>query len=443
MITQIKLQTEEYKETELGLLPKEWDIVAIKDIAIKLKSGGTPRRNIEKYWKGNIPFVLIEDMTSCGLYLEHTKETITEEGLNNSSAWLVPPYSLLLSMYATIGETAINKIPVATNQAILVIIPKENFNVVYGAYLLKYMAPRLQTLNIRSTQRNINKGIVESFKIPLPPLPEQKSIAFVLSTIQTAKEKTEQVIKATKELKKSMMKHLFTYGPVSLEEAEKVKLKGTEIGEMPEEWEVVRLGDVLKILRNGTTKKQNKTGKGLPVSRIETISTSIIDPIKIGYIDRLTNEEIEKYKLNEGDILFSHINSEPYLGNSAIYENNPPLLIHGMNLLMLRVKQDIINPNFLNYLFNLYRRKGIFISIASRAVNQSSINQGKLKLLLIPLPPLPEQQKIASILSVIDEKIQAEENKKKALEDLFKSMLHNLMTGRIRVKDLNFGVENV
>ena len=170
-----------YRMTELGPLPEEWEVVRLGEVAEKMKAGGTPRRSVKEYWGGNIPFVLIEDMTSCNLYLSKTKETITEEGLNSSSAWLVPPNTILLSMYATIGETAINTIPVTTNQAILAIIPKDNFDTVFGAYILKYNDQRLIMQNIQSTQKNVNKGIVDNFKIPLPPLPEQQKIAAVLS----------------------------------------------------------------------------------------------------------------------------------------------------------------------------------------------------------------------------------------------------------------------
>jgi len=211
MQTKLKTkQQEEYKETELGLLPKDWEVVKLGDVAEKMKAGGTPRRGIKEYWNGKIPFVLIEDMTSCGLYLSRTKETITEEGLKNSSAWLVPPNSLLLSMYATIGETAINTIPLATNQAILAIIPKDNFDIVFGAYLLKFNAERLKMQNIQSTQKNVNKGVVENFKIPLPPLPEQQKIASILSAVDEKIQAEENKKKALEELFNSMLHNLMT-----------------------------------------------------------------------------------------------------------------------------------------------------------------------------------------------------------------------------------------
>jgi len=118
-----------------------------------MKAGGTPHTAVKEFWNGDIPFVLIEDMTGQGVFLSKTKRMITQEGLRNSSAWLVPANSLLVSMYATIGETAINLIPVATNQAIIAIVPRENFDVLYGAYFIKYDSRRLQMQNIQSTQK--------------------------------------------------------------------------------------------------------------------------------------------------------------------------------------------------------------------------------------------------------------------------------------------------
>jgi len=137
------MASHDINQAESEGFPKDWKVAKIKDLAGKIKAGGTPKRGIPEYWGGNIPFLLIEDITASGLYINKTKETITKEGLKNSSAWIVPINSLLLTMYATIGATAINKIPLTTNQAIISIIPKPNFNVLYGAYCLRYHANRL------------------------------------------------------------------------------------------------------------------------------------------------------------------------------------------------------------------------------------------------------------------------------------------------------------
>lgn len=435
-------QKEEYKETELGLLPKDWEVVRLGEVS-ELQQGKTPKRDDYEDYKGYriIKVKDYENENKISNIIKGDRSFVkTDFG---ERCRIKEGDSLILSAAHSsniVGQKIgyVKEIPSQKTFFVAELIrvrPKKNI-IPYFCFLSLILMSSRNQIREEVKGGHLYPKNLGKIRIPLPPLSEQKKIAYVLSSVQEAKEKTEDVIKATKELKKSMMNHLFTYGPVSLEEVEKVPLKETEIGLVPEEWEVVRLGDYLELLRNGITKKQNKEGRGLPVSRIETISSGKINPQKVGYIEGLTEQEIKKYKLHEGDILFSHINSEPYLGNSAIYENEPFVFLHGMNLLMLRVKADLLNPWFLNFLISFYRRKGVFMGIASRAVNQSSINQGRLKLLLLPLPPLSEQKKIASILSAIDQKIEAEESMKKALEDLFKSLLHNLMTAKIRVNHL-------
>ena len=185
--------------------------------------------------------------------------------------------------------------------------------------------------------------------------------------------------------------------------------KMTELGIFPEHWELAKLNDVLDLLSNGLTLPQNKDGQGIPLTRIETIADEKIDISRVGYLQGLTQKIVERYKLHAGDILFSHINSEPMLGKTAIYEGFPPLLIHGMNLLLIRVNEEICCPEYLNNLFKIYRYKGIFVGLGSRAVGQASINQGKLRFLDIILPPMPEQKEIAKVLSTIQKAIETQD----------------------------------
>lgn len=210
--------------------------------------------------------------------------------------------------------------------------------------------------------------------------------------------------------------------------AQEQEYEETQLGWLPKEWHVASLGNCLEKIRNGLTKRQTKTPISPPVSRIETISTGTINPEKVGYVEDLTDNDIANYKLEIDDILFSHINSEPFLGNTAIYRGTPNLLIHGMNLLLLRTKKEKLAPSFLNYVCKYYRLRGKFISIAGRAVNQSSINQGRLKSLQIPLPSLSEQQRIAFVLSTIGESQEKTENATDSLKELKKSLMKHLFT---------------
>ena len=194
--------------------------------------------------------------------------------------------------------------------------------------------------------------------------------------------------------------------------------------ELPDSWEKVTLGNVLSYIGNGLTDKQNKVSEGYPVTRIETISDDCINADKVGYINTLPGDKIEKYRLCYGDMLVSHINSDPQLGRSVIYEGNPKFLLHGMNLLRMRANTEVLAPFFLNLIFRFYRNRGIFIALASRAVGQSSINQSRMKSLIIPLPSLPEQRAIAHVLQTIQEakairqrEIELERERKAALMD--------------------------
>ena len=191
-------------------------------------------------------------------------------------------------------------------------------------------------------------------------------------------------------------------------------------------WETVYLGDVLGYIGNGLTNKQNKVKDGYPVTRIETISDDYINTKKVGYVDALLTEKVEKYRLRYGDILISHINSDPQLGRSVIYKGMPELLLHGMNLLRMRADPEKLDPFFLDYIFRFYRNRGVFISIASRAVGQSSINQSRMTGLTIPLPPLPEQRAIASVLGAI-QKAKFARQKEIALERERKAALMNYL----------------
>ena len=192
----------------------------------------------------------------------------------------------------------------------------------------------------------------------------------------------------------------------------------------PKHWEKMNLGDVLIYIGNGLTNKQNQVGNGYPVTRIETISDDCINAQKVGYVSALTTDKIEKYRLRFGDILVSHINSEPQLGRAVIYEGNPEFLLHGMNLLRMQANTQVLDPFFLNYIFRFYRNQGTFIALAARAVGQSSINQSRMKSLVISFPPLPEQRAIANILQTIQDakftrqrEIALERERKAALMD--------------------------
>ncbi len=203
-----------YKMTEVGEIPEEWQCVEIgnKKIIKIAKAGGTPLKSVKEFYKnGTIPFVKIEDVVNSSKFIIKTSEFITKEGLINSSSWLTPVDSILFSMYASYGEVSINKVQVATNQAIISLVPNlDNVNTDFLYYELKSLKKSLKRFLRSTTQNNLNAEIVKRLKIPLPPLLEQQKIAEILSTTDRKIELLNKKRGEAERLKKGLMQVLLT-----------------------------------------------------------------------------------------------------------------------------------------------------------------------------------------------------------------------------------------
>ncbi len=414
-----------YKMTELGALPEEWEVVRLGEVA-DFFIGRTPKRAEKSYWdNGKYSWISIADMKDFG-FISKTSEKVSQLAFEKIfKENIVPKGTLIMSFKLTIGRTAILNIDALHNEAIISIYPK-------GELLKEFLFYFLPTIDFSNYYDNVVKGKtlnsskIKNLLLPLPPLPEQQKIAAVLSAVQEAKEKTEAVIAAAKALKKSMMKHLFTYGPVSTEEAENVPLKETEIGPVPEDWEVVRLGEVAEISSGGTpSRKRNEywIDGNIPWIKSEQCHDCYIS-VANEYITDLGLEDSSAKMLKKGTVLLAMVGATIGKTGFLTFEACTNQNIAG-----------IFPINSLNNLFLYYALQSRYNEF-EKIKGYGIANLSYLRQFNIPLPPLPIQQKIASILSAIDAKIEAEENKKQALEELFKTLLHNLMTAKIRVNHL-------
>lgn len=168
---------------------------------------------------------------------------------------------------------------------------------------------------------------------------------------------------------------------------------------LPDGWGVGKFEHVIKSITNGLNGAQNKDGLGLPITRIETIANQDINLDKVGYISEYNIEALEKYLLKSNDILFSHINSPAHLGKTAIFPSNiENKIYHGVNLLRIVIEDKTYIPKLFNYFCKYIRAKGLFSLNAQHAVNQASLNQKKIISFDILIPPLAEQQEIATRL---------------------------------------------
>ncbi|CAM3985599.1 type I restriction endonuclease subunit S [Bacillus wiedmannii] len=162
-------------------------------------------------------------------------------------------------------------------------------------------------------------------------------------------------------------------------------------------WQTYALNDVFTSIKNGLSVKQSKDKEGLPITRIETISSGVIDIEKVGYAG-LSVEDVSGWLLEDGDILLSHINSLEHIGKVAQYTEDLGDLVHGMNLVCLRAKREFLYPKFALYYFRTSTFKNNLLHFVNQSVNQCSISVTHLKNINILLPPVEEQKKIVTVL---------------------------------------------
>lgn len=405
---------QEFKMTEFGTLPQEWDVVRLGDAVSVYDKQRIPLRSEDRQgMQGGFPY--------CGAngIIDHINQYIFDGEFvllaEDGGYW----HSFEESSYVMNGKFWVNN-----HAHILAAIDGKAANY-YLMYALNYLD--ISVFIGGTTRGKLTQGVMKAIPIPLPPLPEQKAIARVLSTIQKAVETQDKIIAAARELKKSLMRHLFTYGPVSVAEAEKVPLKETEIGPVPEHWEVVRLGEATEKPEYGYTATASFEKVGPKFLRITDIQNGQVSWSSVPYCQYASND-VNKYLLRTGDILFARIGATT--GKTFMMEDSQPA-IFASYLIRVRCK-SALQPMYLNQFTSTHAYwKQINASKGGRL--KQGVNIPVLKSLLIPLAPIPEQQEIASMLSAVDNKIESEENRKSALQALFKTMLHHLMTGKVRV----------
>lgn len=402
---------EGYKMTELGPLPRAWEVVKLGDVGKTIK-GRKPQQLTEDLKEGSVPYLTAEYFRTRNVSKFVPKDVKNFVKVDKDDIVFIWDGSNAGDVFTGLSG--------ALASTMIKIDPEGDINKKFLYYYLKTKFLLFNTKTTGSTIPHVNRNLFYNLPVPLPPLPEQRKIAAVLSTVQEAKEKTEAVISAAKSLKKSMMSYLFTYGPVPLPDAENIPQKETEIGMIPEEWEAVRLGDVADLVMGqsppGST--YNEIGEGLPFLQGKA-EFGPLHPRHIKYTTKPIktapkNSVLLSVRAPVGDVNIADIDYCIGRGLTSVS------LSEGNNLFLFYI---------LSYLKDEIEKEGTGSTF-------KAITKAKLMNIKIPLPPLPTQQKIASMLSAIDEKIEAEENKKKALEDLFNTLLHNLMTARIRVNHL-------
>ncbi|RLG01618.1 MAG: restriction endonuclease subunit S [Thaumarchaeota archaeon] len=409
-------------------IPGDWKIVRLGEYA-EIFGGTTPPKRNPNYWNGKIPWATPTDITSLrSNFINDTSEKITEKAVKECSLRIIEPGNVLLTSRATIGFAAINTTPMTINQGITAIIPNKNkIDSLFLVYLLRYMKKILEQLAGGSTFKEISRSTLRSLKIPLPPIDEQRRIAEVLSTVDEAIRLVDESIAGTERLKKGLMQELLTKGIGHKE------FKQTEIGKIPKEWKIVKLGKILvECYRYPTYYNITYVDKGIPEIRGELLKDGQIenDPKKIRYVSEETAKKFPRVRLMEGDLVISVRGT---MGKVGYVPKELEGAIITANLMRLSPNKQLIHSKYLLHCL-LSEKFRFILNALSPYTTIKTIQASVLKSIPIPLPPLSEQQKIAEILSAIDEKLNLEKKRKRVLEQVKKALMDLLLIGKVRLK---------
>jgi type I restriction enzyme S subunit len=215
--------------------------------------------------------------------------------------------------------------------------------------------------------------------------------------------------------------------------------KETEIGTLPVGWDVVEFGTLREWLQYGTSTRCTHESRGYPVLRIPNIQPGRINTSDLKFAD-LDANDAARYLLDDGDLLFIRTNGVlERLGACAVYAAEPANALFASYLIRARLKLNRVDPYFIAHFFGSERGSSIVASRATPAADgKYNLNTATIDGLPIPLPPtIEEQHDIVLVLDVIDRKIDVLNRKRALLDNLFKSLLNKLMTGEIRVADLD------
>ena len=398
-----------YKQTELGIIPEDWEVKQISDFTTVV-TGGTPSTQHTEYWGGDIRWMNSGELNLKFVY--DVEGRITEEGLHNSSTHVIPAECVLVGLAGqgkTRGTAAYNLVSLCTNQSIVAFLPTETHSSLYLYYVIDSLYDYLRLLSSGDGGRGgLNKQILSSLNIVLPPIAEQRAIAEALSDVDGLIAALDKKIAKKRLIKQGAMQQLLTG---------KTRLPG-----FTDEWVEKKLGDI------GTLSMCKR------IFQEETSDSGDVPFYKIGTFGQDADAFISKYKYEhyknmyrfpkKGDILISAAGT---IGRTVVYDGKPAYF-QDSNIIWLAHNQKQIINTYLSYIYQIIEWNTENTTI-ERLYNDNFNNT------VVCFPKSQtEQHAIATILSDMDKEIADLEAQRDKYRLLKSGMMQKLLTGQIRLK---------
>ena len=377
-------KTDEFKSSEIGPIPIAWDLKEISSISTVI-GGGTPATKKTEYWGGNIPWLTPKDLSGYTFrYIGHGERSITEEGLNNSNAKIVPTNSILLTTRAPIGYLALAKNQLTTNQGFHSLIPKAGIHPLFLFYLLENNVERLKSSANGSTFGEVSGSTLKSLKFAIPEMDEQIRITEILASLDSKIELNQQTNKTLESIAQAIFKHWFIDFEFPDENGQPYKSSGgemvdSELGEIPKGWEVLTLEDY-GTFKNGINYLRDESGDTtFFIANVRNIANNrLLLKTSLDQINVNLNKAKE-YFLRDKDILIARSASP---GEVCLVLGDLENVIYSG----FSIRYRLNNPSGYLYIFLIMQKLKKRLSNYSVGTTLQSINQETLKKLMFILP---------------------------------------------------------
>jgi type I restriction enzyme, S subunit len=425
---------------------REWIHSTVGAVTAYQRAGGTPTATTEAFYGGDIPFVTIEDITNGTRFLDRTEKHLSEVGLRNSAAWLITEPHVLYSMYATVGKPIINRISCATNQAIIALKAGPQIEPTFLFYQLLFMRPHVYKFTSQTTQSNLNAGSVKKLPISFPKEKEkQRKIAAILTSIDTAIEKTEALIEKYQQIKAGLMHDLFTRGVLPngqlrppREQAPEL-YQETAIGWIPIEWSVVTLEDLLAAVPNNIRSgpfgsallKHELVEDGIPFLGIDNIHVERFDTNFRRFVSERKFRSLARYGVRPNDVVITIMGT---VGRCCIIPEAVNVALSSKHLWTMTFDIVRVMPVLVCWQLNHSSWAQAWFRRSMQGGIMDAIQSSTLKTLKVPLPPIEEQALIQARFQQITKRIQQETEQLAKLRKQKLGLMQDLLTGKVPVK---------
>lgn len=427
------------KQTEIGLIPDDWEVKRLGD-SVDILRGGSPRP-IENYLTTNadgINWIKIGDVKPNDKYIRKTEEKIIPEGKSRSRE--VKKGDFILSNSMSFGRPYILAIDGCIHDGWLTIQKyAETFDKEFLYYLLGSDEVFNQYVQMAagSSVQNLNKDKVADLQLKIPPLPEQQRIAKALSDVDALISTTEKLIQKKKNIKQGTMQNLLTgkkrlpgFGP----QTKSPTYKQTELGLIPEDWEVKNINKECTIkARIGwqglKSTEYLDSGDYILVTGTD-FDSGFINWKSCSYVTKWRFDQDKNIQIKQGDVL---ITKDGTIGKVAFLNEIPMQGTLNSGVFVIRPKNpDKMDSVFLSLIFKSFWFDAFLEQITSGSTIVHLYQKDFVKF-NFPLPSKEEQTAIANVLSSMDKEIETLNTKLEKYRNLKTAMMQQLLTGKIRL----------